>query len=249
MYIGFDLKTDEVFNEYRAIGESIFTSNKNYIKEEINKFLLGDGSINGSEMQNNWFPQIKADIFISHSHADKNIAIGLAGWLKDKFDLNVFIDSCVWGYADDLLKIIDDKYCRNIDDTMYIYEKRNFSTSHVHMMLSTALTMMIDHTECIFFVNSPSSIVTSDVISYTKSPWIYYEIAMSQYIRRKVPNRKRVIIKKGIFEKALDIKYKLDLKHLNEINQINLKVWEDSYLQNKTKHPLDILYEKYKLIQ
>ena len=62
-------------------------------------------------MQANWFPQIKADIFISHSHKDEDLALALAGWLKVSFGLTAFIDSCVWGYANDLLKMIDYKYC------------------------------------------------------------------------------------------------------------------------------------------
>ena len=70
-------------------------------------------------MQANWFPQIKADIFISHSHKDKGLALALAGWLEETFGLTAFIDSCVWGYANKLLKMIDDEYC---------YQKKSMHT-------------------------------------------------------------------------------------------------------------------------
>src|SRR5690606_26606894 len=84
--------------------------------------------IDGSKLQADWFPNIEADIFISHSHRDKDLAIALSEYLYQNFDLNVFIDSCIWGYSDEHLKIIDDKYCLNSDQTTYNYSKRNYST-------------------------------------------------------------------------------------------------------------------------
>jgi hypothetical protein len=173
MFAGFNLSTERNFEKYKDVGNKIFNGSKDHIKNELGKYLLPDGSLDGTKMQSNWFPQIQADVFISHSHKDENKAIGLAGWLKQEFGLNAFIDSCVWGYSAELLKIIDDKFCLNDDNKSYDYEKGNVSTSHVHMMLSTALTMMIDKTECIFFLDTPSSINTNDIIYKTGSAWIY----------------------------------------------------------------------------
>jgi hypothetical protein len=73
--------------------------------------LLNDKIISGNQLSNHWFPQIKADVFISHSHQDEEEAIKLAGILKVVFRLEPFIDSCVWGHAEELLRMIDDKYC------------------------------------------------------------------------------------------------------------------------------------------
>lgn len=56
-------------------------------------------------MQSYWFPKINADIFLSHSHKDEKLIIAFAGWLKDTFNLDVFIDSCIWGYSNDLQKL------------------------------------------------------------------------------------------------------------------------------------------------
>ena len=56
------------------------------------------------------------------------------------------------------------------------------------MMLSTALTMMIDKVECVLFLNTPKSIDTTEVIDKTKSPWIYLEMAMMKLVRKR--NRK-----------------------------------------------------------
>lgn len=253
MFAGFNLETEEMFLEYKALGESLFNENKQQVEREFEKFIREDGSIDGTAMQDNWFPQINADIFISHSHADEEKAIALAGWLKHTFDLNVFIDSCVWGYANNLLKKIDDRYCKNPDGAFYSYEKRNFSTSHVHMMLSTALTMMIDKVECVLFLNTPKSIDTTEVIDKTKSPWIYLEMAMMKLVRKKEPERTMVLIKKGMFEagEELVVKYKLDMDHLHGINEVNLQTWENAYKnqgQFDDLHPLDILYNNHGLM-
>jgi len=192
MYKGFQLElikedfySDKVFNTFYGIGKTYTSVQKNNIKKTIDSYLFSNGTLNGSNMQENWFPQIKADIFISHSHKDEELALTLAGWLKETFGLTAFIDSCVWGYSNDLLKLIDDVYCRNINRNSYDYDKRNYSTSHVHMMLSVALTQMIDNTECLFFLNTPNSITPDTIINQTESPWIYSEIAMSRLIRKK----------------------------------------------------------------
>lgn len=49
-------------------------------------------------------------IYKAHKQRDEKNVIGFAGLLSD-VGLMPFIDSCVWGYADDLLKQIDNKYC------------------------------------------------------------------------------------------------------------------------------------------
>jgi hypothetical protein len=60
--------------------------------------------IDGSKLINDWFPSYKADVFISHSHNDSRTAKRLAIWLKKEFGLTTFLDSIVWGSANDLLK-------------------------------------------------------------------------------------------------------------------------------------------------
>lgn len=87
--------------------------------------------INGSEIQKECFPVIDADVFISHSHNDEDLANALAGWLHKKFDLKVFIDSNVWEYSDDLLTEINDKYSNKQYDTdggvVYNYKSCNLA--------------------------------------------------------------------------------------------------------------------------
>lgn len=236
---------DSKFLDYYDKGSQILSRNKKIIQDELDKFVLEDGSLDGSKMQETWFPQINADIFLSHSHADEKNAISLAGWIKETFNLDTFIDSCVWGYADELLKKIDKEFCWQPESSTYNYEKRNQSTSHVHMMLSSAISKLMDMTECVFILNTPNAIQSFEVINRTKSPWIYYEIGLTKLLEKKKPFRQPSIIKKGLFESSYDlsIKYDLDMKHLLELTKYDLENWDKRHLLvNSTQHPMDTLY-------
>ena len=259
MYRGFNLILKEedfadktYFKNIHEIGLGSASQQKIIIKEKLNSFVGRNGYLDGSKMQTNWFPQIEADIFISHSHKDEKIALALAGWLKETFGLTAFIDSCVWGYSNDLLKSIDDVYCRNINGSSYDYDKRNYSTSHVHMMLSVALTQMIDNTECLFFLNTPNSITPDTIINKTESPWIYSEISISQLIRKKELQEYRIMecnesLKTFSEDEKLKIQYDLPTDHLVDINIDDLNEWDEKYekqySENLRVHALDKLYE------
>ena len=98
MYSGFNLThQSDSFSRYQTDGESIFSSQKKQVKSQLDSFLDGTGSLSASKMQDNWFPQINAHIFISHSHSDRSKAVALSGWLFKEFGLISFVDSCVWG--------------------------------------------------------------------------------------------------------------------------------------------------------
>lgn len=115
MYSGFNLK----INAERDCGpDSINFLDPGYIKtgethlgdvsgkvnqELENMVLKGTDIPDGVAIQNDWFPEINADIFISHSHSDRDLANGIAGWINQKFGLRCFIDSNVWGHADMIL--------------------------------------------------------------------------------------------------------------------------------------------------
>ena len=252
MHRGFKLKLFFESEEYYQQGLSKFEKNKKIAKDTLKEFAGKDGVLLGSQLQANWFPPVEADIFISHSHKDERQAITLAGWLQEEFDLNVFIDSCIWSYADDLLRLIDNAYCLNSNGVNYSYEKRNQSTSHVHMMLSTALTMMIDKTECLFFLNTPNSIQTIETINKTFSPWIYNEISISQVIRKKKLSQYRRELTKGFsltgrIDEREFANYEVNLSHLQKLVESDLKSWQ-SLWNNSSLHeeyPLNKLYELF----
>lgn len=249
MYTGFNLENISV-PEIHLTKEwdVLFSEYKRKMHSTLHEYTTQNGMIDGKKIQDDWFPEVKANIFISHSHADEPKAINLARWLYDRFDLVAFVDSCVWGYADELLKEIDDRYCWNSDRNSYIYERRNYSTSHVHMMLMTALNKMIDKTECVFFLNTKNSISLANIESETLSPWIYGEIEITRTIRKQTPEREetRTYSKGGMFEKLgdsiLEIKYPVDISHFNSINMDILKAW-DNRCQSKGADALDELYK------
>lgn len=253
MYRGFDLQLNLAYDDsLYQYGHSIYRTQKSIIETDLQKFISNRNTIDGSKLQEEWFPSIKADIFISHSHKDEYSAIMLAGWLHQNFKLNSFIDSCIWGYSGDLLRILDNQYCRNLDGQTFDYEKRNRSTSHVHMMLSTALSKMIDKTECIIFLNTPNSISVTDTINTTTtSPWIYAELVMTKLIKKTKPNRRNLVYfnEGGTMSGIGDIEYQVDMHHLSKITDDSLKLWQVSYRQQffikqqtQIAHPLDVLY-------
>jgi len=244
MYKGFNLSFSKNLSEFKSRGEELNSNNRAAIQKTIDAFLIDGGAIDGSRLQERWFPQVDADVFLSHSHQDKDIATSLAGWLSKTFNLKPFIDSCIWGYSDDLLKRINDKYCWNSDKTAYDYEKIKNSASHIHMMLVTALGMMIDSTECLIFLNTPNSITSKDVVSRTQSPWLYMELAMSQIVRRKTSRCHRQIIEcAGLAKKLEEVKFEYDvnLMPLTKITESTLAKWKSEYAKQH-KHSLDTLY-------
>lgn len=251
MFRGFnlDLNWNSKYDEqFLATGQKLFNDYEKTVKETLKDYALNEGVLDGSKMQSSWFPKVDADIFISHSHKDAKRAIALAGWLYETFGIKAFIDSCIWGYSDDLLRLIDNKHCYQEDSKTYNYNLRNYSTSHVHMMLSVALTMMIDHSECIFFLNTPSSISASSIVNKTESPWIYSEIAVTQMIRQKTPRRRIVretkyFSKGGVLNESLKIQYDIDLSHLSEINLDTINEWKKNFTKTNANDALDRLYE------
>lgn len=254
MFTGFNFTTDHDFDYFYSKGEEVYKYNKNLIRKSLEEFIDSQGTLDGSKMQNNWFPQIDADIFISHSHQDEKKAIGLAGWLSERFNLKVFIDSCVWGNSADLLRIIDNQYCLDNNGTTYSYERRNYSTSHVHMMLATSLTMMIDRTECLFFLNTPSSLSANEIINKTESPWIYHELAMTKLVRKKKLEEYRKKLMKKSFELSeaeehLVVKYDVSLDHLYDLTQEDLTNWMLINSRFNHNYPLDLLYAKKRIME
>ena len=104
MFSGFNLELDanslaEVcgrnFEKYRKIGEEHLSTEIYLFNDEMER-LVNQQTINGSQLQEYCFPNVDADIFLSHSHKDMNLANALAGWIYDTFNLKVFIDSNVW---------------------------------------------------------------------------------------------------------------------------------------------------------
>ena len=235
-----------------SIGKKQYDSQKKSIQQSLDAYLAPNGSLKAGEIEGDWFPTIKADVFLSHSHKDEKTVIAFAGYLSE-LGITSFIDSCVWGYANDLLKQIDKKYCvqstSSSGSITYDYDKRNYSTAHVHMILNGALLKMIDNTECLIFLDTPNSLTTEDLSNgITNSCWIYSELLMSGCIEKKLPIRKSLQFRvdESFEHNALSVEYDVDIKHL-----IKLSLSDISNAVKQSKYPgpsiLDCLYFNKKL--
>lgn len=269
MYNGFNLK----INAERDCGpDSINFLDPGYIKtgethlgdvsgkvnqELENMVLKGTDIPDGVAIQNDWFPEINADIFISHSHSDRDLANGIAGWINQKFGLRCFIDSNVWGHADKLLKTVNDehsdRHTGEHGENVYSYRLCNEAANHVNAMLTIALQKMIDRCECILFLNTNQSILPYEKPEddATYSPWIYSEIVCTQLIRRREWEEYRKEIFHGdqrvLFEASEGFRpaYSVSLDHMMPLNMGDLMEWEQNYPKNTPKHhPLDYLYKQ-----
>jgi len=235
---------------------------KNNMESILSTNLNSDGSIEGNQITSEWFPKVKADVFISHSHNDLRAVKRIAVWLEKKMNLTAFIDSTVWGSADDLLLEIDNEYSILKYDKKgkptYNYTIRNYTTAHVHMMLSTALMEMIDSTECLFFINTPHSIKLTDFQERkTRSPWIYNELKVARVVEKRKPKRylteeyNKILTSERIFknytvpEVAYDVSK--ELLKLNHLTRDDLYMWNKLFDENKSNqvNALDVLYLKH----
>lgn len=204
MFIAFNFKEISKFTSslsysvnktvYRARGREIYQEDEKQFEDTIEKYYLENNQnlLDGNKIMEEWFPLVESEIFISHSHSDIEQIYELVGFLSIEFGIKAFIDSAVWGYADKLLKMIDDKHCKNEGSNTYNYNKRNVTTSNVYLMLLNSLQNMIDNTECLFFVQTPNSIkkINEQFDDSTYSPWIFSELNIVDKIRIKKPVRR-----------------------------------------------------------
>ena len=245
-----DIKFKQDFSEHaeemnRAYGEMVRKSLKAFVDA---------GKIDGTKMGDNWFPQIDAEIFISHAHQDEALALNLAGWLHSTFKIRSFIDSCVWGHSTKILRQIAVDHCRTDDKRHFDYDLRNGSTSHIHMMLATALGKMINSVEAVIFVSTPNSVSTKESIQRVSSPWLLYELSLMQLIQKRPLNDYRKMkksadiheLEEGVenFSRTIPIDYDADFSSLTSLDADTLNSWEltNSKRPAWAERPLDILY-------
>ncbi len=158
------------------------------IAEKIYKLIKGakypndDIILNHNKIKEAFFspfePQLKdAQVFLSHSHADKNKALKVKNYLESKTNhrVRVFIDSLFWDYKDDVLNKLA-KY----DNTSRI--KDAFT-----LILRESLQNMIE--KCPYFVllESKNSVSNQGLSRITYSAWIYEELKIAHSIRESRP--------------------------------------------------------------
>ncbi|TPH93891.1 TIR domain protein [Helicobacter pylori] len=117
-------------------------------------------------------PQLKStQVFLSHSHADKNKALKVKDYLESETNHRVFIDSLFWDYKDNVLNKLA-KY----DNTSKI--KDAFT-----LILRESLQDMIEKCPYFVFLQSNNSVSNQGLSRTTYSAWIYEELKIAHSIR------------------------------------------------------------------
>ncbi len=268
MFAGFNLEINEQFfdsqqksfQEYQEIGKAHLASQGMEVENALNAYIKNN-IIDGSKIQKDWFPEVEADIFLSHSSKDTKLVNAIAGWINDTFGLKCFIDSNVWGYAGKIAEMLNSNYSDKRSDGnggyLYNHKKCLKVSEHVNTMLNIALQKMVDKSESVFLINTGQSIsINSDSnsIDLTYSPWIYLELVCSEIVRKKPLSfyRYSTASYHSISESCrsdgrnedLTISYNAPTQHLIKINQDVLEKWERQF-DGEYPFPLDILYDNY----
>ncbi|MCQ2659713.1 toll/interleukin-1 receptor domain-containing protein [Helicobacter pylori] len=127
-------------------------------------------------------PQLKsAQVFLSHSHADKNKALKVKGYLEEDLDAEcVFIDSLFWDYKDDVLNKLAE-YAEYDDNDISVI-KDAFT-----LILRESLQDMIEKCPYFVFLQSKNSVSNQDLLDITYSAWIYEELKIAHSISESRP--------------------------------------------------------------
>ena len=146
-----------------------------------------------------------------------------ATWLKEKYGYDVFLDSFVWNSADSLLREIDNLYCKQRNG-LYNYHKRNYSTAHIHTMLSMSIMEIIKRSKVGILIDSHHSInlerLRNSNQAKTLSPWIFQEIMfMRQFANQKSSTR---MFSSESLNEGLQIAHTVDLSDFTPLTAKDL---------------------------
>ncbi|MCI9876951.1 toll/interleukin-1 receptor domain-containing protein [Pseudomonas atacamensis] len=204
MYLGFELERYEPFEMIsNAAIEDYRKQARNATVNDLADYIIGQidkkDVIDAKKLAKKIFPQQQAHVFLSHSHRDEREAIEFALSLE-KRGVEVFVDSCVWGYVGDLLLKINAHYSDKEEVggvTNFSYDKCNEVAASLFLMLNEELHRMIDATECFIFFNTQNSVSIKGHEGFaegdrTLSPWIYSELAFSAKTRYQLEPRERL---------------------------------------------------------
>ncbi|WQT29080.1 toll/interleukin-1 receptor domain-containing protein [Helicobacter pylori] len=127
-------------------------------------------------------PQLKnTQVFLSHSHADKNKALEVKDYLESQTKRKVFIDSLFWDYKDDVLnKLAKHDDISKIEDAFTL-------------ILRESLQDVIEKCPYFVFLQSKNSVSNQglsrnqDLLKITYSAWIYEELKIAHSISESRP--------------------------------------------------------------
>ncbi|MBH0292217.1 toll/interleukin-1 receptor domain-containing protein [Helicobacter pylori] len=119
-------------------------------------------------------PQLKtAQVFLSHSHADRNKALEVKNYLENQTKRKVFIDSLFWDYKDDVLNELAE-----YDDISKIEDAFT-------LILRESLQDVIEKCPYFVFLQSKNSVsFNQNLLKITYSAWIYEELKIAHSISK-----------------------------------------------------------------
>ncbi|EJB63156.1 TIR domain-containing protein [Helicobacter pylori] len=147
------------------------------IHELIKNALYSNDDIvlNRNEIKEAFFnpfkPQLKTvQVFLSHSHADKNKALEVKDYLESKTKRKVSIDSLFWDYKDDVLNELAE------------YDNISRIKDAFTLILRESLQDMIEKCPYFVFLQSNNSVPNQGLSRITYSAWIYEELKIAHSI-------------------------------------------------------------------
>lgn len=241
-----------VSEEVRRLGRKLDEELASKVKDSVSAISASSGgTIDGDVLEAAWFPQMAFDVFISHSHADRNMALALSGALKKFFGLDAFVDSVVWNCRDQLIEKIRELSGNSPYRPCPDPKTENAIVSHADIMLGNSLMRMIDRCECLMFLNTAHSISRKDFAEKTYSAWLYSELVMSKFVRIRKPERYKNCrtlnegLQPAMDSFSLKMSHNADTRHLGVItSEIFYKWIVTAEGKNfKGSSALDSLYE------
>ena len=81
MYKAYRLQINDGYFDAKhiAFGRHVCSIRAGELRKPLSTFMMEDGNIDGGKLSNTWFPEVPAQVFISHSHADTELAYGWLG--------------------------------------------------------------------------------------------------------------------------------------------------------------------------
>ncbi len=184
-----DLNSSENQSILKSIARYSFHNQAHQVNEAVKKidkliknapYSNDDIILNHNKIKEAFFspfkPQLKnAQVFLSHSHADKNKALEVKNYLESETNHKVFVDSLFWDYKDDVLNELAE-----YDDISRIEDAFT-------LILRESLQDMIEKCPYFVFLQSKNSVSNQGLSRITYSAWIYEELKIAHSISESRP--------------------------------------------------------------
>lgn len=248
------LKAEKADGRYRvdivSYYDNQYAQDKQRVQQKVRAYLAGldNKPLDAGIISRTFFPKGSNgdngdyDFFISHSHNDDALALRLKYILEEGLGLKVFVDSTVWGSADELLENLNEQYNRNSDDELK-YGDCMYTASNVYLILASAITEVLRHSKNVLFLDTANSVLSlqrREKQADTSSPWIYHELFMTRLLLETRVRR---------FDEGATFRHTADLSDFMPLICGIFKDWIQEYIGKNDPDALNHLYKDAKLFK